>query len=370
MRILVLNWQDVTNKVGGGAEVHLHEIFRRLAARGHEVTLFCDHYDGAAHEEVLDGIRIIREGSRNLFNFHVPWRYCRCFRREQFDVVVDDINKIPFYTPLYVRRPLVGIVHHFFGKHIYNEVGKIAGTYVYLAENLVHAVYRNTPMAVVSESTRQEMIARGFRAEQLTIVPNCIDQHNYPFAVGAKSAVPMITYFGRVKRYKSVDHVLRAFAKIAAEFPSAQVHIAGGGDFIPALRELAGTLGIVAQTTIHGYVTEEMKMRLLGESHVVVNPSVKEGWGIINIEANACGTPVISANVPGLRDSVKEGLSGLLYPWGDIDALAAHMRAVITDSALRTRLSEGAVQWARQFDWEKSADAMEELLKRTVAEPR
>jgi glycosyltransferase involved in cell wall biosynthesis len=368
MKILVLNWQDVTNKVGGGAEVHLHEIFRRLVARGHEVTLFCDWYEGAAREDLIDGIRIIREGSRNLFNFHVPWRYWRRFKREDFDVVVDDINKIPFYTPLYVRRPLVGIVHHFFGKHIYHEVGAIAGTYVYLAENLVGLVYRRTPMAIVSESTRDEMLTRGFKPEQLTIVANCIDQRHYPFAVGTKSAAPTITYFGRVKRYKSVDHLLHAFARIAPEFPGVHLHIAGGGDFIPALRALATTLGIAGCTTIHGYVTEEKKMELLSTSWMVVNPSVKEGWGIINIEANACGTPVISADSPGLRDSVKEGQSGTLYPYGDIGMLAARMRSLITDTTLRTRLSEGAVQWARQFDWEKSADVMEGLLRRVIGQ--
>ena len=89
LNILVINWQDSTNPLAGGAEVHLHEVFERIAARGHKVTLLCHHFKGAPREENRNGIRIIRHGGRFLFNFHVPFQYRRRFRREGFDVVVD-----------------------------------------------------------------------------------------------------------------------------------------------------------------------------------------------------------------------------------------------------------------------------------------
>ena len=112
MKILLINWQDINNPLAGGAEVHMHEIFKRIAARGHEVTLFCCHYPGASKREEIDGIRVVREGSRNLFNYYVRGRYRSEFRRQDFDVVIDDINKIPFYTPWFVEKPLIGILHH------------------------------------------------------------------------------------------------------------------------------------------------------------------------------------------------------------------------------------------------------------------
>ncbi|MEX0602980.1 MAG: glycosyltransferase family 4 protein, partial [Bacteroidota bacterium] len=136
MKILLFNWQDIRHPNAGGAEVHLHEIFRRLAARGHHVTLFCSSFPGALPEETLDGIRIIRQGSRNVFNLVVPPRYRSQFRHEGFDVVVDDINKIPFYTPFFVREPLVGILHHLFGKSIFLEAPVPAAVYVAAAEYL------------------------------------------------------------------------------------------------------------------------------------------------------------------------------------------------------------------------------------------
>lgn len=366
MKILVINWQDWTNPLSGGAEIHLKEIFTRLVRRGHQVTLFCSHFPHAAQQEVLDGITIIRRGSRALFNYVVPLWYYRVFRHQHFDIVVDDLNKIPFYTPLYVREPLAVIAHHFFGRSIFLETNPIAGSYVYLAEKLVDRVYRNVSFAVVSQSTLEEYVQRGFPRENFTIIPNCIDQNAFPFRVREKTSYPSVAYFGRLKRYKSVDHVLRAFARLVPAFPKAKLFILGRGSFQPALERLAQQLGIADRTVFTGYVSEEEKVHYLSKVWVVVNPSMKEGWGITNIEANACGTPVVSADVPGLRDSVRHQETGLLYPYGDIEALAAAIRAIWESEPLRHRLSEGAVRWARRFDWEDSAAKMETFLHQVV----
>ena len=147
MKILVINWQDIKNPMGGGAEVHMHEIFKRVADRGHDVTIFCCKFGDAPEYEIMDGIKIVRKGSRSFFNFHVPVEYRKRFRHENYDIIIDDINKIPFYTPLYVKGPLLGLSHHFFGKSIYRETNLIAGSYVYFSEWLVNLVYKKTPFA-------------------------------------------------------------------------------------------------------------------------------------------------------------------------------------------------------------------------------
>ncbi|TAE23450.1 MAG: glycosyltransferase family 1 protein [Candidatus Kapaibacterium sp.] len=355
MNILVLNWQDIRHPLAGGAETHLHEIFRRVAAAGHAVTLYSSHFEGAKEREILDGITVLREGTRNVFNAYVPKRYLRQFRHENYDVVIDDINKIPFFTPLYVRKPLLAIAHHFFGKSIFTEAGMLAGSYVYAAEQAMFRVYKQTPFAVVSESTREELLGHGFPAGNLSILPNCIAHEQFPFAVQEKPAHPVITYFGRLKRYKSPHHLLEAYSLLKHEFPTAEVRIIGKGDAEQEIRALAARLGIAENVRFYGFIAEEEKAGLLGSSHCVVNPSMKEGWGIINIEANACGTPVIAANVPGLRDAVQHEVSGLLYDYGDIPTLAELLRRVLTDTALQTRLAHGAIGFARQFNWDDSA---------------
>ncbi len=366
MNILVLNWQDIRNPLGGGAEVHLHEIFSRLAARGHRITLFCSAFPGVPAEENIDGIRVLRQGSRNLFNYSVYPRYRSQFRREKYDVVVDDLNKIPFFTPLFVREPLVGIVHHLFGRSIFKEASLPAALYVYGAEQAALRVYRNVPVAVVSESTKQEMIAHGFQPEGLRIVSNAIDHAVYRQVPVALASGPIIGYLGRIKKYKSVDHLLKAFPIIRKDHPAATLVVVGDGDARPELERQAHELGIADAVRFTGFVSPEEKVHWLNRMDLVVNPSAKEGWGLTVIEANACGTPVVASDVPGLRDSVLDGDTGLLYEYGNVEQIAEKVSLVLRDDHLRMRLKASAVEWAGRFTWEHSADRMEEMLKGAV----
>lgn len=358
MNILVINWQDIKNPFGGGAEVHFHEIFKRIAAKGHQVTLLCCKDDTLSDFEEIDGIKVIRKGSRNTFNFIVPKEYKILSNKNKYDIVIDDINKIPFYTPLYVREALLAINHHFFGKSIFQEASIIAGLYVNLAEYLMKYIYFKTPFATVSKSTLDDFISRGYDTKNFTIIHNAISHKEYPMKIGEKNSEFTITYFGRLKKYKSVDHLLKAFQVIHKSHPNTKLEIIGRGDFRPELEKLSKELGIEEATTFHGFVDNKTKNELLAKSHLVVNTSLKEGWGITNIEANACGTPVLSANVPGLKDSVKENLSGLLYEYGDISEIINKINNLIADKTLLHKLENGALEWARQFSWDKSADDM------------
>ena len=368
MKILVLNWQDIRNPLGGGAEVHLHEIFKRIAARGHAVTLFCSSFSGAPQEEIIDGIKIIRSGSRNLFNYGVRGYYKRRFRHESYDVVVDDINKIPFYTPLFVREPLVGIVHHLFGRSIFHQASLPAGLYVYGAEALVPPVYRHTPMAVVSESSRNELIEKGFDEKNIAIVPNAVDTTLYRRLPGLQQEAQVVGLLARLVKYKSVDHLLEAFTIVRKEMSDARLLIVGDGDYHPALERKAIELQLTGVTTFTGQVSGEEKVRLLNQMTVAVNCSAKEGWGLTVIEANACGVPVVASDVPGLRDAVLDEKTGLLYEYGNIEQLAQKILLVLRDEQLRKRLTGEAITWAQSFRWEDSADKMISVLERTIRE--
>ncbi len=366
MNILIFNWQDIKNPFGGGAEVHLHEIFKRIVAIGHSVTLVsCKHKD-LSNSEIIDGINVLRFGDRNLFNFLVPFLYKEITKTQKFDIVIDDINKIPFYTPLFVKEPLLAISHHFFGTSIFKEAGFIAGSYVYLAEKLVDFVYKKTKFIVVSESTKDEFKNRGFDTSKFEIVYNAITQEDYPFQICEKETNPTITYFGRIKKYKSVDHLFHSFAKVKETIPNAKLWIIGRGDFQDYLENLSKALNIEKDVVFHGFVDDKKKIELLSKSHIVVNTSMKEGWGITNIEANACGTLVVSANVPGLKDSVKDGESGLLYDYGNIDDLTNKLLNVLQSDDLLNKLSLGALKWAKSFTWNDSANKMLAILEKLI----
>jgi glycosyltransferase involved in cell wall biosynthesis len=367
MKILILNWQDIKNPLGGGAEVHLHEIFKRIAAQGHSVTLYCSRFPGSAEREEIDGIRVIREGGRYLFNYYVPGRYWTQFRKEGFDVVVDDINKIPFFTPRFVKEPLVGIVHHLFGRAIFLEASLIPAIYVALGEKIAVRVYRRTPMAVVSESTRQELVGFGFPEANIAIVPNAVNSALYGLPEGESTPGPVIGHLGRLKRYKSVEHLLQAFQIVRQEMPEARLKIIGDGDHRPALEKTAAGLGLTGSVEFTGYLSQTEKVQQLHQLKVAVSCSAKEGWGLTVIEANSCGVPVIASDVPGLRDSVIDERTGLLFEYGNVEQLAQKILLLLRDENLRSRLRLEAIVWGRTFNWDESARKMIDLLARVVA---
>ncbi len=364
LNILVLNWQDITHPLGGGAEVHFHEIFKRVVAAGHRVTLLSCFYENAPYEEIIDGIRIVRHGTRDFFNYSVPRAYRQLAAQEKFDIVIDDLNKIPFYTPFFVKEPLLAIAHHFFGKSIFLEVSFQYAAYVYLSEMLVRFVYRRTPFAVVSESTRKELRAWGIK--KIDLLPNAVDMSRYQVLPEAKSKRPVIGYLGRIKKYKSVDHIIRAMPEMLKRVPNVVLKIIGDGDALPELKKLAAELGVDANIQFTGHVSHDEKVRLINESWLVVNPSSKEGWGLTVIESNACRVPVVAADSPGLRDSVVDGETGTLYEYGNLNKMAEAVIDLIQDENKRSRYETNAFNWAQKWNWDESAHKAISIIEKII----
>ncbi len=366
LNILAINWQDIKNPFGGGAEIHFHEIFKRVTALGHNVTLLCCAYKDAMQEEEIDGIKIIRRGSRNFFNYCVPAEYRKLRRNQQFDIVIDDINKIPFYSPLFVKEPIIAILHHFFSESIYLETSFIPASYVYLSEKLVPLVYKKVPFAVVSESTRQELLQHGVRS-QIELVPNAVDPALYSYLPQLRNKMPLIGYLGRVKKYKSIDHILRAMPAVLSAIPETRLKIIGDGDYQKNLKELATSLGIRDKVQFTGHVPHEEMVKLLNTLWLAVNPSPKEGWGLTVIEANACGVPVIAADSPGLRDSVVNEETGILYPYGNIQLLANQIIKLLNSQEKISKFSKNSLNWVNNFSWDESATKIIDIIKAEIS---
>ena len=363
--ILVINWQDITHPLGGGAEVHFHEIFKRVVAAGHRVTLLSCLYENAEDEEEIDGIRIVRRGKRDFFNYYVPGAYRELCAQEKFDIVFDDLNKIPFYTPLFVKEPIVAIAHHFFGKSIFLEVSFQYGLYVYLSELFVRYIYRKTPFAVVSNSTRDELKRWGIKAD-IDLLPNAVDLLRYEVMPDVKSPTPVLGYLGRIKKYKSVDHIIKAMPGILKEMPDVSLKIVGDGDALSDLKRLAQALDVEKNIVFTGHVSHEDKVKKINESWLVVNPSSKEGWGLTVIEANACKVPVVAARSPGLVDSVVDGKTGTLYEYGDITQLTRSVVNLLQDEKKRAAFADNARSWVEQWSWNDSAEKAIQIIEKNV----
>lgn len=359
MRILLINWQDRENPQAGGAEVYDHEVFGRLAARGHEVVMLCGGAPGLPARTTLDGMELHRVGGRYSFTLAALPYYRRRLAGRPFDVVYEDLAKIPLFTPLWRMnaKRLVAHVHHLFGDVAFQEAPLPMAATVWLTERPIPLVYRSLPFQAVSASTADDLVRRGIPRAAIRVIHNGSDVGFFTPEPGARAERPVFLYLGRLKRYKGVDLVIRAFAE--AGLPDATLEIAGKGDHRPELERLADSLALGNRVRFLGFVDESEKRRLLRRAWALAFASPKEGWGITNLEAAACGTPVIASDSPGLRESVRHGETGFLVRHGDVPAMAVWFRRIAADRALVDTLGRGGRRFAETFTWERAADETE-----------
>lgn len=358
--ILVINWQDIRHPLAGGAEIHCHNLFSRLASRGHKIIQLSCGFKNAEASEEIDGITVIRRGNRNFFNYYVPTMVRELQNRYQFDIVIEDLNKIPFFTPLYISVPKLVLAHHLFGKAIYNAVGLLYGSYVWTAEQLIPKIYKNTPFSAVSDSTRAELNSMGLKTVDL--LPNGNAYPTNDMLLKPKYP-PLIGYFGRVEKYKRIDHLLAALPLVQKAVPNARLQIIGDGYHKTWLQNRVHRLGLDNSVEFTGRISEADKWKTLSQLSLGVCPSPKEGWGLSVMELAASGVPVIASDVPGLRESVCHNKTGRLYPFGDVSALAEQIIELLRSDDLRKQMSQAARSWASGRSWDKTADRAESIFE-------
>ncbi len=369
MNILVLNWLDPDNPQAGGAEVHLFEIFRRLVQWGHSVTLLCSGWPGASATADIAGIEVHRTGGRHTLSVAAPRYYRHHLRHRDFDVVVEDLNKVPFFSPGWVDAPIALLVHHLFGTTAFREASLPVAAATCLLEMPIPRVFRDIPTAAVSASTARDLVHRGVPEHLIEIIPNGVDLEDLtPGRPEDRFEEPTLLYLGRLKRYKRVDLVMRAAAMLVERGVPCRLLVAGQGDHRERLEALRTTLGLEDRVEFLGFVPHERKIELLRRSWIHVLTSPKEGWGIANLEAAACGTPTVASDSPGLRDSVVDGRTGYLVPHGDLGGLADRIAQLLEDQELCARMGAQGREFSEQFSWDASARTMEQFLDARVAE--
>lgn len=360
-RILIFNWRDTKHKYAGGAEVYIHEVAKRLVKDGHLVSLFCGNDGVCQKNETVDGIQVIRRGG---FYFVYLWAffYYLIQFRGRYDVIIDCENGIPFFTPLYTKKKIFCLVFHIHQEVFRRSLSKPLSFLALILENrLMPWVYKNIKFITISRSSKTEMKKIGLGSAGIEVIYPGINWQEV--RVGIRSKTPLILYLGRLKYYKSLNILIRAAKKVLEKIPQAEFVIAGDGEEKNGLQKLAKRLGIENKITFTGKVSEEGKIKLYQRAWLFVNPSFMEGWGITSIEANAFGIPVIASNIPGLRDSVQNPHSGYIVPYGNINAFADCIYLLLKDKKIREYMSGKAIQWAKRFSWEKSAERFTRILK-------
>ncbi|HEB91569.1 MAG TPA: glycosyltransferase family 1 protein [Deltaproteobacteria bacterium] len=362
-RVLVLNERDPEHPAAGGAEFHVVEIFRRLCARGYDVTLASSGFSGGASRARVDGLSVRRLGRLPFYYPRVAAFCARGTRRGDFDVVVECLNKVPFFSPVYSAVPVLALCHHLFGEVAFRQVAWPIAATVWASERLIPPLYGRCPFITISESSRDDLVGRGIDESRIQVSHCGVEGTEIGVDVDRVRS-PRVAYMGRIEPYKRVDVLLRAMARLSDRFPDAEILIIGRGSARPALEELAKELGLRDRVRFTGFVDDVERDRLLAGCRVCVCASEKEGWGLTVIESNRLGTPVVASDVPGLRDSVRDGETGLLARYGDVEAFASAIGRLLDDDGLALGMSRAALEWSGHFDWDRSASEMAEAIER------
>lgn len=353
LNILIFNWRDTRHVWAGGAEAYIHNLAKELVAKGHQVTVFCGNDGHHSVNDVVEGVRVIRRGGFYTVYIWAVIYYCLKLRGK-FDVVIDSENGVPFFTPLFVGVPKFLLIHHIhqqvFREHLPFPFSHIA---MFIESKMMPLVYQNVKVLTVSESSKKEIYQIGLsRKKDVTVINPGIESNL--FKPAKKTSYPSIVFIGRLKPYKNVDVALKAFEKVVQKLPKARFVIAGDGEMLSTLKRMSTKMGLNDNVEFVGKVSDELKAELFAKSWVAVQPSMIEGWGITVIEANASGTPVVAANVPGLIDSVVNKKTGYLVTPKHVDELAEMLLKLLRDTRTRSRVSNYALDWAEQFTWEKA----------------
>jgi glycosyltransferase involved in cell wall biosynthesis len=372
--LALFNWMDRRNPRAGGAEVHLHEVFGRLARRGHRITLVACGWPGAFSRERVDGIDVHRVGTRESYALLAPRYFRTTLAGARFDVLVEDYNKLPLFAPRWAGVPTVLIAHHLFGRAAFAAASPPVAALSVLLERRLAGAYGGCPVIAVSESTASSLVRLGSDPGVISVVYNGIeDALRRRGPAPARFPEPTLLYVGRLESYKRVDLLIHAVAHLRTDHGDARgrapvrLIVAGDGRRGPALRRLAARLGVAGHVEFRGRVGEGEKRALMERSWVHVIASEREGWGLTVMEAAARGTPTIASNVPGLRDSVVHEVTGLLVPPRDARALADAIRALLDDDATREALGSAARERAERFSWDRAADGVEAVLAAAAA---
>lgn len=365
--VVFFSWRDTTNPEGGGAELYLERIAVGLIEQGARVTVFCAEHGMAPRDEVRDGIRFVRRGSKmGIYARGLAMLATRRFGK--VDAVVDVQNGLPFFTRLGTTVPVIVLVHHVHREQwpvVYpGAIGRVGW---WIERRVAPRLYRNCQYVAVSTATREELIGQGIDPERIAVVHNGTDRA--PEIDTPKTGHPSMCVVGRLVPHKQVEHAIDTWRDLVAELPGLTLTIAGSGWWDQELRDHAtrtmAARGMSHGISFEGHVDEGRKQEVYAAAWLMLLPSLKEGWGLVVGEAGMHRTPTIAyRSAGGTRESIEDGSSGLLVdsPAG----LTAAARRILTEPELREHLSEGAQVLSHRFTWGRAQRSFGAVVDRVI----
>ncbi len=362
MNILLLNWRDPKHPNAGGAEIVTLGHAKGWVVRGHRVTWFCPRFAESLPYETIDGVNVVRGGG--FFTVYVVAVAYYITHRRTIDIVIDQIHFTPFLTPLYVRKPIVAFIHEMAGKiwdytvpFPFNVLGKAyERTYLFF--------YRNVLFWTDAHATARELASHGISRSHIKIIP-CPVSNEILVTLPKKQQTPTFLYVSRLVKMKGIEDIITAFSFILPKLPRASLWIVGEGNpnYEAYIKSLVATYGMQKSVVFFGRLSDKEKLYRMRVSHILLHVSVKEGWGLVVLEAASQGTPSIVYNVPGLVEVVKNGETGTILSDNNPKELATQALSLLRNKTRYRNFQKNGLRWIKSITWSKAIQKSLHLLQ-------
>lgn len=365
MRVLILNWRDPKNPKSGGAEIVTFRHAKAWVEAGHKVTWFTTKFKDSLDKETIAGIEIVRRG--NSLSVYPYAFFYYLFGGKIFDLVIDEIHGVPFFTPLYVRRKKIAFIH---------EVAQEIWDYMYpfplnkfgkILEKSYLKLYKNVFFWTDALSTIDDLVKFGINRRLCRAIPCPIENKTLDI-LPIKEVKPTFIFVSRIVKMKGIENVIKAFLKIKSQEKDARLWILGDGEkkYIAKLKSIVRDYGIERNVNFYGHVSSKTKLELMGRSHLLLHASVREGWGLVVLEAASQGTPTVAYNISGLRDSIKNGKTGITLECNSPEELAKEALFLIRDKIKYKAFQENGMNWAKSLKWDDVTRESLEMIEKAI----
>jgi len=366
-RINILAWRDLADPEAGGSELHAHQVAGEWSEAGLDVTFRTSYASGHRTIGRRAGYQVIRRAGRYLIFPRAVAGELAGFHGKR-DALVEIWNGVPFFSPLWASGPKMVFLHHphqlLWPIVLSPNLARVGS---FLERRIAPPCYRSIPIVTLSESSKKSLTQDlGLPPQHIYVVEPGIDSG---FSPGdSRSEQPLVLAVGRLMPSKRFDTLIEMMLEVRKDVPRACVEIIGDGYARDDIEKLVQKHSAESWFKLCGRVNDRELLAAYRRAWVIASPSITEGWGMVLTEAAACGIPAVATDIPGHRDAVEDGVTGILV--NNDGHFVDNLVDLLSDKNRRESLGKAAHQRSSRYNWNRTATEAFRVLASTVHHDR
>jgi glycosyltransferase involved in cell wall biosynthesis len=353
MKILWLTHRDMRNPRAGGAERTIYEVSKRLAEKGHNITLLTGGWKGCTARDHIDGIAIFRYGTNIGPHLALPI----FLLKNKFDIVVNDLgHAVPWVISIIIGKNSIVFFRHLHARSLPGQVSPLLAKFITSIEKCYFLIYGNTPFVTESSTSNADLRNLRIQESMIHLIPPGVNSDL--FKPKEKTAFPTMVYFGGMRKYKRPEESVYLLKNLIDKM-DVHLVIVGTGPQLSMVEDLVRELKLRDSVTFTGRLGERELASIVASSWLNIHASVTEGWGYSILEASSAGTTTVAYDVPGVADAIENGINGLKVKDGDRRSLADAALEILQNPQ---RWWSSSIEVAKKYSWDKTAEMWDILI--------